>query len=93
MQEVVSRSIDFQGGLTGCKVISNTTATVGAFQGFVVNEEAIISQVLDKNGVNVTSTMGLTGTTISQGMLITAAKGTYFSSITLVSGSIIVYFV
>jgi len=93
MQEVFSRSLDFQSGLTGCKVISNTSANTGGFQGFVINSDAVVSQLLDKDGVNITSAMGLSSTTVSQGMLITAAKGSYFSSITLASGSVIVYYV
>jgi uncharacterized protein YaiI (UPF0178 family) len=91
MQEVFSRSLDFQGGLTGCQVISNTSANTGAFQGFVVNEDAVIAQVLNSAGTNVTSSMGLSSVTINQGMLITAPKGDYFSSITLTSGSVVAY--
>jgi hypothetical protein len=93
MQEIFSRSLDFQGGLTGCRVISNTSANTGAFQGFVVNADCVIAQVLDNNGVNLTSAMGLSGVTIRQGMLITAPKNSYFSSITLTSGNIIAYLV
>ena len=91
MQEVFSRTIDFQSGLTGCQVISNTSANLGGFQGFVVNSDAVVTQVLNRAGVDVTSAMGLTGVTIKQGMLITAAKGDHFSSITLASGSVIAY--
>ena len=91
MQEVFSRSLDFQGGLTGCKVISNTSANTGGFQGFVVNADAVVAQVLDPAGTDITSALGLTSVTIKQGMLITAAKGSYFSSITLTSGSIVAY--
>ena len=93
MQEVFSRTLDFQGGLTGCRVISNTSANTGAIQGFVVNTDAVVAQVLDKDGTNITSALGLSSFTIKQGMLITAAKGSYFSSITLTSGSIVAYFV
>jgi hypothetical protein len=93
MQEIFSRTLDFQGGLTGCRVISNTSANTGAFQGFVVNTDCVVTQVLDKDGTNLTSSLGLTGVTIKQGMLITAAKGSYFSSITLASGSIVAYLV
>jgi hypothetical protein len=93
MQEVFSRTLDFQGGLTGCKVITGTSANTGAIQGFVVNTDAVVAQVLDKDGTNITSALGLTSFTIKQGMLITAAKGSYFSSITLTSGSIVAYFI
>jgi hypothetical protein len=91
MQEVFSRTIDFQSGLTGCLVISNTSANTGAFQGFVVNSDAVVAQVLNPAGVDITSALGLTSVTLKQGMLITAAKGSHFSSITLTSGSIVAY--
>ena len=91
MQEVFSRSLDFQGGLTGCKVISNTSANTGGFQGFVVNADAVVAQVLDPAGTDITSALGLSGVTIKQGGFISAAKGSWFSSITLTSGTIIVY--
>ena len=93
MQEVFSRTLDFQGGLTGCLVISNTSANTGAFQGFVINSDAVVAQVLNDSGTNITSALGLTSVTLKQGMLITAAKGSYFSSITLTSGSIVAYLV
>jgi len=93
MQEVFSRTIDFQSGLTGCQVISNTSANTGAFQGFVVNADAVVAQVLNPAGTNITSALGLTSVTLKQGMLITAAKGSFFSSITLTSGSVIAYLV
>ena len=91
MQEVFSRTIDFQSGLTGCQVISNTSANTGAFQGFVINADAVVAQVLNSEGTNITSALGLTSVTLKQGMLITAAKGSHFSSITLTSGSIVAY--
>jgi hypothetical protein len=93
MQEVFSRTIDFQSGLTGCQVISNTSANTGGFQGFVVNADAVIAQVLNPAGTDITSALGLTSVTLKQGMLITAAKGSFFSSITLTSGSVIAYLV
>ena len=93
MQEVFSRTIDFRSGLTGCLVISNTSANTGAFQGFVVNADAVVAQVLNPAGTDITSALGLSYVTLKQGMLITAAKGSYFSSITLTSGSIVAYLV
>lgn len=91
MDIVESRSIDYQGGLTGCKVISGTSANTGAFQSFVVNADTVVTQVLDPAGSDITSSLGLSGVTIKQGMLISAAKGSHFSSITLTSGSIVAY--
>lgn len=91
MEEVFSRSIDFQGGLTGCRVISNTSANTGAFQAFVINADAVVTQVLNQAGTDITAAMGLTGVTLKTGMLISMPIGAYFSSITLASGSVIAY--
>lgn len=91
MEEVFSRSIDFQGGLTGCRVISGTGANTGAFQAFVVNEDTVVATVLNQSGTNITSAMGLSGVTLKTGMLISMPVGAYFSSITLTSGSIVAY--
>jgi hypothetical protein len=93
MDIVESRSIDYTGGLTGCVVISNTSANIGAFQSFVVNSDAVVAQVLNPAGTDITSALGLSGVIIKQGMLIAAPKGAYFSSITLTSGSIVAYLV
>ena len=93
MQEIFSRSLDYQGGLTGCQVISNTSANLGGFQAFVVNADAVVTQVLNQSGTDVTSAMGLTGVTLKTGMLISMPKGAHFSSITLASGNIIAYLV
>jgi hypothetical protein len=93
MDIVESRSIDYTGGLTGCKVLSGTSANTGGFQSFVVNADAVVAQVLNPAGTDITSALGLSGATIKQGMLIAAPKGAYFSSITLTSGSVIAYLV
>jgi hypothetical protein len=93
MEIIESRSIDFQGGMTGCKVLSGTSANTGGFQAFVVNVDAVVSAVLDKNGNDVTSALGLTSVTITKGMLISMPKGDYFKSITLSSGSVIGYLI
>jgi len=87
MDIVESRSIDYTGGLTGCKVLSGTSANTGAFQSFVVNADSVVAQILNEAGTDITSSLGLSGATIK----IAAAKGSYFSSITLTSGSIIAY--
>lgn len=91
MQRVYSREIDFQSGLTGCQVISGTSAVTGGFQAFVVNNDAVITQVLNDKGVDITSALGLSGVTITKGMLISMPKDAWFSSITLTSGSVIAY--
>lgn len=91
MQEVFSRTLDYTAGLTGCRVISGTSAVTGAFQSFIVNEEAVVSQILDQNGNSLMSVIGLTAIPLATGILISAPKGSYFRSITLASGSVVAY--
>jgi hypothetical protein len=81
----------FSAGYTGCKVVSNTSANTGTFRGFVVNSDAVVSACLDKNGVSLMTSLGLSGVTIRQGGYICVADGDYISSITLTSGSVIMY--
>lgn len=78
-------------GFTGCKVISNTSANTGRFQGFVVNADAVVSAILDENSASLLSTIGLSGVTLKQGTFISVQEGKYISSITLTSGSIVAY--
>ena len=87
----MSTSLEFISGFTGCKVISNTSANTGRFQGFVVNVDAVVSACLDENGASLMSTIGLTGVTLKQGTFISVQEGKYISSITLASGSIVAY--
>jgi len=87
----MSTSLEFMSGFTGCKVISNTSANTGRFQGFVVNEDAVVSAILDENASSILSTIGLSGVTLKQGTFISVQEGKYISSITLTSGSIVAY--
>jgi hypothetical protein len=87
----MSSSNSFSAGFTGCTVISNTSANTGVFRGFVVNEDAVVSAILDQNGSSILSTLGLSGVTLKSGAFISVADGSYISSITLASGSIIAY--
>jgi len=87
----MSSSNSFSAGFTGCKVISNTSANTGAFRGFIVNDDAVVSAILDENGSSILSTLGLSGVTLRSGVYISVADGSYISSITLTSGSIVVY--
>lgn len=91
MKEIISKKLDYSGGLTGCRVISGTSPVVGGFQGFLVNDDAVVSAVLDKDGVDVTSALGLSAFTLKQGTFVSIPAGNCFSSITLASGSIIAY--
>ncbi|NBW35049.1 MAG: hypothetical protein EBR30_08525 [Cytophagia bacterium] len=87
----MSTSLEFISGFTGCKVISNTSANTGRFQGFVVNADAVVSACLDENSASLMTTIGLTGVTLKQGTFISVQEGKYISSITLTSGSIVAY--
>ena len=81
----------FSAGYTGCKVVSNTSANTGKFRGFVVNDDAVVSAILNKAGTSILATLGLSGVTLKSGAFISIADGDYISSITLASGSIIAY--
>ena len=87
----MSTSLEFISGFTGCKVISNTSANTGRFQGFVVNADAVVSAILDENSASLLSIIGLSGVTLKQGTFISVQEGKYISSITLTSGSIVAY--
>ena len=84
-------SNSFSAGYSGCTIVSNTTAKTGQFRGFVVNSAAVVSACLDESGASLMTSLGLSGVTINQGMFIAVADGKYISSITLTSGSIILY--
>ena len=87
----MSTSLEYISGFTGCKVISNTSANTGRFQGFVVNADAVVSACLDENSASLMTSIGLTGVTLKQGTFISVPEGKYISSITLTSGSIVAY--
>ena len=87
----MSSSNSFSAGFTGCKVISNTSANTGAFRGFIVNDDAVVSAILDSSSTSILAALGLSGVTLKSGAFISVADGDYISSITLTSGSIIVY--
>ena len=84
-------SNSFSAGYTGCKVISNTSANTGKFRGFVVNDDAVVSAILNKAGTTILASLGLSGVTLRSGIFISVADGDYISSITLTSGSIVLY--
>jgi hypothetical protein len=81
----------FSAGYTGSKVVSNTSANTGKFRGFLVNANAVVSAILDKDGNSLMTTMGLSGETLLPGPFHCVADGNYISSITLSSGSIVLY--
>jgi hypothetical protein len=87
----MSSSNEFMAGFTGCKVVSNTSANTGAFRGFIVNADAIVSAILDKSGASLLSSLGLSGVTLKQGIYIAVSEDNQISSITLTSGSVVMY--
>jgi len=87
----MSSSNSFSAGFTGCRVISNTSANTGTFRGFVVNANAVVSAILDENGTSILTPLGLSGVTLSSGTYISVPDGGYISSITLASGSVVLY--
>jgi hypothetical protein len=87
----MSNSNSFSAGFTGCRVVSNTSANTGVFRGFVVNFDCVVSALLDKDGNSLMTKLGLTGVTLNQGSYISVANGDFISSITLTSGSVIMY--
>jgi hypothetical protein len=87
----MSNSNEFMAGFTGCKVISNTSANTGRFRGFVVNSDAVVSAILDQSAASLMTQLGLTGVTLKQGIFITLPEEQIITSITLTSGSIVLY--
>jgi hypothetical protein len=62
----MSSSNSFSAGFTGCKVISNTSANTGAFRGFVVNDDAVVSAILDSSSTSILVGIGLVGRDIKK---------------------------
>ena len=81
----------FSAGYTGCRILSNTSPLTGRFRGFVVNSTAVVSACLDRFGNSAMTSMGLTGVSINQGMFISMPDDNWITSITLTSGSIVLY--
>ena len=70
-------------------MIYGTSAITGAFQSFIVNEDAVIAAALDETGTDIVSIFG--AQTLNQGAYWVLPRGKYFKSITLTSGSLIAY--
>jgi len=86
-------ALEFLTGGKGSKVVSTTTTEVANFKAFEVNTDTVVTQVLDENGNSLMNSMGLTGITLTQGRYITPRNAKHFSSITLASGSVVIYYV
>jgi len=87
----ITNANSFSAGYTGCKVISGISAVTGTFRSFVVNEDAVVSAILDKDGESLLSDIGLSGVTLYAGTYIPVADGNWITSITLTSGSVVAY--
>jgi len=78
-------------GSNGSCLVTGTNAKVTEFEAFVVNEDCIVAELL-LNGDDITdSVYGIKGHTLSAGMIIFSPTGKTFTSITLESGSVILY--
>ena len=86
----MSNSTAFSAGFTGCTVVANTSAKTGRFKGFVVNSDAVVSACVS-GSTNLMTQLGLTGVTLKQGIFISVPEEQTITSITLASGSIVLY--
>jgi hypothetical protein len=78
-------------GSNGSCLVTGTNAKVYEFEAFVVNEDCIVGELL-LNGHDVAGDVyAIKGHTLSAGMIIFAPTGKTFTSITLESGSVILY--
>lgn len=85
--------------LNGCIYEGSTNPRTGSFYAFVVNTDVVISSltIVTVTGTTVTTntqgvtTLNIAATTLKQGVVIMVPQGSYISSITLASGSIILY--
>jgi hypothetical protein len=85
-------SSSFSAGYTGCHVISGVILHTNKYRGFVINSDAVVSVMTDKDGVNLVTQMGLGSVTLKQGTFISVADGNYIATIQLTSGSIVIYY-
>lgn len=91
------RSLDIIiGSSLGGTLITGTDAVAGAWSAIVVNEDCVFNALL-VDGVDVMTARGFTGKTITAGMFIgvglnqSSAGYSKFTSIDLVSGSVMAY--
>lgn len=83
----------------GCIYEGSTNARTGKFYAFIVNADAVVSAmtVVTITGTTTTTdtsgvtTYNISGATLKQGTPIFVPEGSYISSITLASGSIVLY--
>lgn len=86
---------DFIKGGTGCRAISSSSGSVTSvdFYCFIPMTDTVVSVLYhnEDTSTNVISTYKLEGITIPAGMIIVCNDGSYFSGITLSSGTVMVY--
>ena len=90
----IDSATSFSAGYTGSRLITSASGTVtGQFRGFVVNANAVIATCLDKDSVSLmgSSAMNLTGNTLNQGIYMSVSETNWISSISVTSGSIVLY--
>lgn len=76
-------------GAGGCWLVADTTATSKQFYNAVVVSDCVINTITDSDG-NTKTAYNFGTSTLAAGTLITC-KAAYFNSITLTSGSIMLY--
>ena len=92
MENIESKTLDYIAGMGSSRGITGTTAVTGSFQGFIVNKTAVIAEVLDQNGNDITAFLGCGGgTSWDPPAYFSVGKGGYISSIRLTSGAVIAY--
>jgi len=92
MENIESKTLDYIAGFSRSTGISGTTAVTGAFQGFIVNKSAVIAEVLDDKGNDITNILGCGGGfEWDPPAYFSIGKGGFISSIRLTSGAVIAY--
>lgn len=82
--------LKLMGGRNGGTLITGTDAVTGEWDALVVNEAAVIAEIL-VDGVNVTTSRGFASKTLTAGMFLSAGANRKITSIDLTSGSVIMY--
>lgn len=92
MIDIAGKQLDDIAGNGGSYVLTGTGSVTGVFRAFIVNDDAVINVMTDVNNADMKTIYGISGNpTLKSGMLITAASGGNIKTISLTSGSIILY--
>lgn len=83
------------GGDGVMRLIDNTSEIPAAsgylFDYVIVNEAAVISQIIDENNLSLASAWNILGRTLSPGILLIGRNGARIRGITVTTGSVIGY--